>query len=362
MSKSSVFRRPESVLVIVHTRSLDCLVLERIAPTGFRQSVTGTLGWEETAAQAAAREIREETGLDPARLRDSGRSQTFAILPEWRHRFAPDVKENLEHVWYLEVPDRVAVTLNPAEHSAYEWLPLEEAIAKVSSWTNREALERLQRGAASRAKGGESVVVAHGLWLPGVETVLLRRRLNAAGFRPHLFRYPTVSAGLDANAAELARFAADTPGDTVHIVGHSLGGVVAVHMAQTRRPARMGRIVCLGSPLRGTRSGNRLAGFRLGARITGRSIEDLLERGGLAAWTGERDLGVIAGDLPFGLGLLLGSLPRPNDGVVTVEETRLAGTKDHLVLPVSHTALVFSPTVAAQTAHFLRDGRFARVM
>ena len=144
MSKSSAFRRPESVLVVVYTPALECLLLERIAPAGFWQSVTGTLGWDETAAAAAAREVREETGLDPAGLRDSGRSRTFAIMPAWKHRFAPGVTENLEHVWYLEVPDRAAVTLNPNEHGAYEWLPLEQAIAKVSSWTNRDALERLR--------------------------------------------------------------------------------------------------------------------------------------------------------------------------------------------------------------------------
>ena len=355
------FRRPESVLVVVHTRARECLVLNRVSPEGFRQSVTGTLGWDETPAEAAAREIREETGLDPAALRDSGRSQRFPILPAWRDRYAPDVRENLEHVWYLEIPDRVAVTVNPAEHRAYEWLPLEEAIARVSSWTNREALERLRRSEPARNETRkESVVVAHGLWLPGVETLLLRRRLQDAGFCALLFRYQTVNRGLDENAAELARFVERTPGETVHIVGHSLGGVVAVHMLQTRTIARVGRVVCLGSPLKGTHSGQRLARFGWGARLMGRSVRDLLERGGLAPWSPERALGSIAGNLPFGFGLLLGPLPRPHDGVVTVEETRLEGATAHLELPLSHTALLFSRTVAKQTEHFLRRGRFAR--
>ena len=144
MSKPAEFRRPESVLVVVYTPALECLLLERVTPAGFWQSVTGTLGWNETAADAAAREVREETGLTPTGLRDSGRSQAFPILPAWRKRFAPDVKENLEHVWYLETPEPVAVTLNPAEHTAYEWLPLDAALARVSSWTNRAALERLR--------------------------------------------------------------------------------------------------------------------------------------------------------------------------------------------------------------------------
>jgi 8-oxo-dGTP pyrophosphatase MutT (NUDIX family) len=362
MGKPTEFRRPESVLIVVYTTARECLVLKRVAPADFWQSVTGTLGWEETAAAAAEREVREETGLDPAGLRDSGRAQTFPILPAWRHRFAPDVKENLEHVWYLEIPERVAVTLNPAEHGAYEWLPLEQAIARVSSWTNREALERLRRSESNRGEsGGESVVVVHGLWMPGYETALLCRRLARAGFVPRLFRFRSVGDGLDANAELLARFAERLPGDKVHFVGHSLGGVVAAHMLQTRPPLRAGRIVCLGSPLRGTHSGKRLARFRWGAGLTGRSIGDLLARGGLAPWSGTADLGVIAGDLPLGLGLLLGALPRPHDGVVAVEETRLEGARDHIVLPLSHTALLFSRAVAEQAAHFLRHGRFERI-
>jgi 8-oxo-dGTP pyrophosphatase MutT (NUDIX family) len=337
-------------------------MLKRVMPADFWQSVTGTLGWDETPAAAAAREVREETGLDPAGLCDSGQRRTFPILPPWRHRFAPEVKENLEHAWYLEIPDRVAVTLNPAEHSAYEWLPLEQAIARVSSWTNREALERLRRSPSDRGTDGvESVVVAHGLWMPGFETALLRRRLTRAGFLPRLFRFPTVGSGLDANAEHLARFAERMPGDKIHFVGHSLGGAVAAYMMQTRPPARAGRVVCLGSPLRGTRSGQNLARFRWGARITGRSIGDLLARGGLPPWSGRTELGVIAGDLPIGLGRLLGVLPRPHDGVVTVEETRLEGATDHLVLPLSHLALIFSHTVARQIAHFLRNGRFDRI-
>jgi 8-oxo-dGTP pyrophosphatase MutT (NUDIX family) len=356
------FRRPESVLVVVHTRALDCLVLKRVAPADFWQSVTGTLDWGETALAAAQRELREETGLDAAGLRDSGHSQTFPILPAWQHRFGPDVKENLEHVWYLEIPERVAATLNPAEHDAYEWLPLEQAIARVSSWTNREALERLRRSGPERSEhGSESVVVVHGLWLPGYETALLRRRLARAGFLPSLFRFRTVRDGLDANAERLAHFAERLPGHKVHFVGHSLGGVVAAHMLQTRPPLRAGRVVCLGSPLRGTHSGKRLARFRWGAGMTGRSIGDLLARGGLKPWSGTADLGVIAGDFPLGLGLLLGALPRPHDGVVAVEETRLEGATDHLVLPLSHTALVFSHAVAAQVVHFLRHGRFERI-
>jgi dihydroneopterin triphosphate diphosphatase len=137
-------KRPESVLVVIHTRALECLLLERVRPTGFWQSVTGSLRWDETPAEAAAREVREETGLDAAALCDAHVRRTFPILPEWRTRYGADVRENVEHLFYLELPAKRDVTLHPSEHVASEWLPIAEAIARVSSWTNREALERLR--------------------------------------------------------------------------------------------------------------------------------------------------------------------------------------------------------------------------
>jgi dATP pyrophosphohydrolase len=138
-------RRPESVLVVIHTAAHDCLLLERVAPVGFWQSVTGTLSWDETPVQTAAREVREETGLIADGLIDARIQQRFPILPEWRDRYAADVTENLEHLWYLPVENVCPITLNADEHSAYQWLPLDAAIAKVTSWTNREALERLRQ-------------------------------------------------------------------------------------------------------------------------------------------------------------------------------------------------------------------------
>ena len=138
------YRRPESVLVVVHTPKLDCLLLERVEPKGFWQSVTGTLGWAETPAECAARELLEETGLAAEGLRDAQVQRTFPILPAWRSRYAPDVQSNLEHLWYLEVPEMRAVQLAPGEHVAYLWLPVAAAIEKVAAWTNREALQRLR--------------------------------------------------------------------------------------------------------------------------------------------------------------------------------------------------------------------------
>lgn len=138
-------KRPESVLVVVHTPDLKCLMLERVEPRGFWQSVTGSLRWDEAAADAAAREVREETGLDPGGLVDVQDERRFEIAPEWRHRYAADVKENIEHWFYLELPDVREVELNPGEHCRYEWLDIKAAIERATSWTNREAFEALRQ-------------------------------------------------------------------------------------------------------------------------------------------------------------------------------------------------------------------------
>jgi dATP pyrophosphohydrolase len=146
---ASDFKRPESVLVVVYTRTRECLLLERANPPGFWQSVTGSLRWNETPAECAARELGEETGLGAAGLRDTGMQREFPIMAAWRARYAPDVTTNREHVWHLELAARQPVRLRPAEHVRFEWLPLELAIARVSSWTNRAALEELARVASS---------------------------------------------------------------------------------------------------------------------------------------------------------------------------------------------------------------------
>jgi dihydroneopterin triphosphate diphosphatase len=133
------FKRPESVLVIVYTTTGEVLMLRRVEPPDFWQSVTGSLRWGEKAAAAARRELREETGIDREPL-DCGLSNRFPILPAWRSRYAPDATTNLEHVFRVECQYRPTVRLNPQEHSSYRWLPREEAAGLASSWTNREAL------------------------------------------------------------------------------------------------------------------------------------------------------------------------------------------------------------------------------
>ena len=138
------FRRPESVLVIVHAVDGKVLLLRRSRPFDFWQSVTGSLQPGEAHADAARRELHEETGLtDEGRLLYSGVSRQFTIDLRWRNRYAPGIVENVEYEWHYVLDAARPVRLSASEHSEYLWLPRREALATVWSWTNRDAIETL---------------------------------------------------------------------------------------------------------------------------------------------------------------------------------------------------------------------------
>jgi len=148
------YKIPRSVLVVIYTAELQVLMLERAGWPGFWQSVTGSIDHEnEPLAETAAREVREETGIDAAqyRLADWDIENRFAIFKQYRSRYADGVTHNREHVFGLELPAVVPVRLEPAEHLRYEWLPWKEAAARTPSWTNRDAIlllpQRLGRSA-----------------------------------------------------------------------------------------------------------------------------------------------------------------------------------------------------------------------
>ena len=143
------YKRPVSVLVVIHSPELEVLLLERAAHPGYWQSVTGSQEEGESLQETAQREVAEETGIiaPPDAFRDWQTSNRFEIFAEWSHRYAPGVTHNLEHVFSLMVPQASPVRIAPDEHLAWCWLPWREAAQKCFSWSNRDAILRLgERG------------------------------------------------------------------------------------------------------------------------------------------------------------------------------------------------------------------------
>ncbi|MEE8343969.1 MAG: dihydroneopterin triphosphate diphosphatase [Woeseiaceae bacterium] len=139
------YRRPISVLVVIFTDDSQVLLLRRYQPFDFWQSVTGSLNNDESHADAAARELQEETGfIEEGELRYSEVSRRFVIDPRWRDRFAPGVVENVEFEWRYRLRAVSEIKLNKEEHAEYRWLPIDEAIETVWSWTNRDAIKQLK--------------------------------------------------------------------------------------------------------------------------------------------------------------------------------------------------------------------------
>jgi dATP pyrophosphohydrolase len=138
------FRRPESVLIVIHTDAKEFLIMERRKPAGFWQSVTGSLEWGEMPDRAARREVIEETGITQGVLINLQWTQVYEILPAFGKVYAPGVTRNLEHAFSLRLPSRVAVTLSESEHAQYRWASDSDALATVSSDTNRAVIAELR--------------------------------------------------------------------------------------------------------------------------------------------------------------------------------------------------------------------------
>jgi pimeloyl-ACP methyl ester carboxylesterase len=200
----------------------------------------------------------------------------------------------------------------------------------------------------------QDVILAHGLWVPGALMLPFARRLQGAGFRCHTFAYFGTTRTMESHTERLARLARDI--GPAHFVGHSMGGLVVLETLSRFPELAAGRVVLLGTSARGNFAGRRLARHAAGRWMLGASAPLWQERD--SRWTRAEPLGVIAGTRPFGLGVLLGRLQGPSDGVVTVEETSIEGMSERITLPVGHSQMVVSATVAAQTAAFLANGKF----
>ena len=210
-----------------------------------------------------------------------------------------------------------------------------------------------------------TVVLLHGIWSHGVGMFPIRRQLEREyGVRVLNFNYPSVTETLDGNARALKRFIDQSGVDAAHLIGHSLGGVVALRMLAKHQDMPPGRLVCMGSPLTGSRAAEFLkaqdwAGMLLGSTLPAGVLEASANEWGSHVCE-TREVGIIAGNVPLGVGALLASFGGPSDGMVAVAETRLDGAKDHLVMPVSHRGMALSSRVADQAWAFLKRGEFLR--
>nr|ATZ76874.1 esterase/lipase [uncultured prokaryote] len=203
----------------------------------------------------------------------------------------------------------------------------------------------------------EAVVLIHGIWMNGTEMFRLRQRLTEAGYECYQFRYSTLNCSPAENAELLHELAHSISAPVVHFVCHSLGGLVMLHLFDKHLVEKKGRVVFLGVPVNGSQVARRLSSSVLTRWTVGKSIEHGL-LGDRPVWKKWRDLGVVSGSLPIGIGLFVGGPPLPHDGTVSVEETYLGGATDYITVSVSHFGLLYSEYVSIQVVTFLRVGKF----
>jgi pimeloyl-ACP methyl ester carboxylesterase len=203
----------------------------------------------------------------------------------------------------------------------------------------------------------ETVILVHGIWMTGLELQLLAKRLRHCGYRTQVFRYPSLRHTLADNATRLVARVGQQGDATVHLVGHSLGGLVILQALQDHPDLIRGRVVLLGSPVNGSVIAQRLHAHRISRCLIGRSGNGALLGGG-PRWRGWQALGTIAGTRPVGIGRLLGGFGEASDGTVALSETQLEGEHEATSFPCTHFGLLFSRPVARAVCSFLRTGRF----
>ncbi|MDO8466118.1 MAG: alpha/beta fold hydrolase [Gallionella sp.] len=206
----------------------------------------------------------------------------------------------------------------------------------------------------------ETVILIHGLWMGGFVLLPHQRWLRAEGFSVRRFSYPSWRLGLADNVRSLSSFVSETPGSVIHLVAHSLGGLVALKMLSQEHDARIHRVVLMGTPYEGCHCGFTLTANPVLAALVGHTFEDWfrLPRPALPPAV---EIGIIAGTRPISFGRLIPGLKRPNDGLVAVDETRIAAAQDSIALDINHSGMLVSRACAVQITNFLRTGSFIHV-
>jgi len=206
----------------------------------------------------------------------------------------------------------------------------------------------------------ETIILVHGLWMTGIEMTMLRHRLeHDHGYNCVQFTYHSVTGEIHDHVDRLRQLAKEQQCERLHFIGHSLGGVVTYRVLESTPDLIDGRAVFLGSPLQGSAAVDSMSRWTLGRVAIGDAVCKELMGAQPRHWDGARDIGIIAGSVEMGIGRLFSDeLVSNSDGTVKIEETKLDGAADSIVLPVTHTSMVFSPLVTAQIVNFLRDGKF----
>ncbi len=207
----------------------------------------------------------------------------------------------------------------------------------------------------------DHIIIVHGLWMTGLELGVLQHRLRAEyGFEPSIFSYPSITGSMTEHVASLHSFVQTLKCERLHFIGHSLGGIVILKMLETYDDIPPGRVVCLASPMQGSCAVDGFARWPFARAALGAAICDEVLATKQRKWDGRRDVGIIAGSLSIGIGRLFADFHEPSDGTLLVSETKLDGAKDHIIMPVSHTGIVFSAEATAQVATFLKEGKFEK--
>jgi pimeloyl-ACP methyl ester carboxylesterase len=201
-----------------------------------------------------------------------------------------------------------------------------------------------------------AIALVHGLWNRGWTMMAMAKRLKARGHNVSVYSYSTRSDNLDGHANGLRAFLKTIKSEQVHLVGHSMGGLVILNMLSRFDDLPPGRIVLMGTPVKGSSAVKRLEKLPGQKFMFGKARENLLQ--GFQHTPMERETGVIRGTRALGLGRIAGAPGEPNDGSVAVSETELEGMKDSVDLDVAHTQMLVSTEVVEQLEQFLLHGKF----
>lgn len=206
-----------------------------------------------------------------------------------------------------------------------------------------------------------NVLLLHGVLMNAVEMLYLKRQLEKQGFKVHSLSYESVKYSIAENTQKLHQKILTLNCSELHIVAHSLGGIMTMHLLEKYPDLPISRVVMLGTPINGSYAAKRMSQWKIVGRLLTSSMTDGLQGDHVFSDVCQCEIGMIAGSIksPIGLGLLLGKLPEENDGTVLLSETKHPTISQHLVVNKSHTGLVFSRMVGKLVANFLRTGRFS---